>query len=109
MKEKNFRLGPLALLLSLIALAMSTLAILTFSSARADVVMAERFAKTVKIRYDLDGEGQKFKKDNTDGTFTAEKEGYQLSVEIRGGDVTKWKTERIWEYDDQIHDLWEGN
>ena len=46
-RERGLRLGPLGLLLAVIAIALATLATLSFSSARADMILTERFAETV--------------------------------------------------------------
>ena len=60
MKEVPVKLGPLALLLSVISICLTTLAILTFTTARADLRLAEKYADTVSLRYALEQEGQDF-------------------------------------------------
>ena len=45
---------------TVIAIVLTTLAVLTLASSNADVVMAERFAGVTKIRYDLESEGYRF-------------------------------------------------
>ena len=58
MNQVPVKLGPLALLLTVISICLTTLAILTFSTARADWRLADRYAQTVTARYDLMNEGQ---------------------------------------------------
>ena len=53
MNQVPVKLGPLALLLTVISICLTTLAILTFSTARADGRLAERYAETVTLRYEL--------------------------------------------------------
>ena len=44
MKQVPIKLGPLALLLTVISICLTTLAILTFATARADWRLAEKHA-----------------------------------------------------------------
>lgn len=60
MKDLPIKLGPLALLLTVISICMTVLAILTFTTARADQNLANTFAQTVQERYALEAEGQEF-------------------------------------------------
>ena len=60
MKQIPMRLGPLALLLMVISICMTVLGILTFTTARADLSMAEKYAQTVETRYLLESRGQSF-------------------------------------------------
>lgn len=60
MKDLPIKLGPLALLLTVISICMTTLAILTFTTARADQNLAAAYAQTVQERYTLEAEGQEF-------------------------------------------------
>ena len=60
MKHIPIRLGPLALLLTVISICMTTLGILAFTTARADYSLAEKYADTVRERYELEREGQFF-------------------------------------------------
>ncbi|MBR2577857.1 MAG: hypothetical protein IKE38_02895 [Erysipelotrichaceae bacterium] len=108
-KEKGIRLGPLALLLSVVAIALSTLATLSFSSARADMIIAERFASTVKTRYALDKEGQEYRSNNEgDYTFETEISDYVLKMERSEG-REYYHIKKIWNNDESVKDLWEGN
>jgi hypothetical protein len=111
MKEKTLRLGPLAILLTLIALAMTILSLLSFASAQADVALAERFAKTVAIRYRLDKKGQKFLKEHindAEASFESSEEDYVLHIELKENQIIEWKIHKNWEQEEQFDDLWEG-
>ena len=63
MKQIPIKLGPLALLLTVISICVTTLAILTFTTARADLSLAEKYAQTVETRYALERQGQEFLRD----------------------------------------------
>lgn len=117
MNKQPLRLGPLALLLAVVAIAMTTMAILTFSTSRADYALARKFANTVKIRYQLEEEGYRFVQDtiesgNSDGETMIEKDGYSLTVGIASEGsrvrINEWKMSKQWDYDDTIDDLWQG-
>ncbi len=56
MKQVPIKLGPLALLLAVISICLTTLAILTFTTARADLRLAQKYAETVSTRYELERE-----------------------------------------------------
>ena len=60
MKNPPIRLGPLALLLAVISICLTILAILTFTTARADLRLAEKYAETVQARYALEKDGQEY-------------------------------------------------
>ena len=60
MDQVPIKLGPLALLLTIISICLTTLSILTFTTSGADLRLAEKYAETVRIRYDLEREGQSF-------------------------------------------------
>lgn len=60
MNQVPIKLGPLALLLTIISICLTTLSILTFTTAGADLRLADKYAETVRIRYDLEREGQTF-------------------------------------------------
>lgn len=128
------RVGPLALLLTVISICMTTLGVLAFTTARADLRLAEQYADTVHIRYELEEQGQSFLRDagealengaewnaipgtwrREDGalTWTAEREGYRLSVGIepeeeKGFRVTCWTVQKDWEPEDGMGDIWLG-
>lgn len=128
------RVGPLALLLTVISICMTTLGVLAFTTARADLRLAEQYADTVHIRYELEELGQSFLRDagkalesgaegstipgtvqGEDGvlTWTAEREGYRLSVGIvpkedKGFKVTCWTVQKDWEPEDGMGGIWLG-
>ena len=119
MKQIPIKLGPLALLLTVISICLTVLAILTFTTARADMRLAEKYANTVRLRYELEAEGQRWLADeaalaNDGDTFATvlEKDGSTLSIEAHteqsGIVITKWRHEREWEEDTDIGKLWEG-
>jgi len=121
MKQTPIKLGPLALLLTVVCLCLVTLSILSFSTSQADDRMSERYASTVTTRQALTGEGQKFLFDadeqlattgrlsKTETTLT--KDGFTLTIRLKQtGDtyeIAEWKLERQWH---ESHDLelWEG-
>lgn len=127
--DHKTRLGPVAIFLTIVAMVITTLAVLTVATSNADRVMAGRFASITQTRYALEAEGEKFiasvAAGQTEGlegaaasddgyTFTAEKDGYRLEIEAAaadaGGDVEirKWKLSRIWNSSDPLDDIWQG-
>ncbi len=58
MNHTPVRLGPLILLLSVICVCLTMLSLLSFSAAGADKRLAEKYADTVRVRYELEAEGQ---------------------------------------------------
>ncbi len=111
MKHVPIRLGPLALLMTVIAICLAVLGILTFSTARADLSLAERYAETVQTRYALEVEGQTFLCSAAPGeTAVFEQDGMKLSVALDGnGDVAEWVFSREWVENDTVGTLWPGN
>ncbi len=108
MNKAPIKLGPLALLLTVISICLTTLAILTFATARADRRLAEKYAATVQLRYELDEDGQKWLRDAADDDeIVLEKDGSTLTIRVENGEVTAWRHERAWEEDLDI-DVWPG-
>lgn len=131
MKQVPIRLGPLALLLTVISICLTVLSILTFTTARADMRLAEKYAQTVRTRYALEQEGQQFLAEAEaaagDGSLelmddltrdarglywhTLERDGSRLQIGLRrsgdGLEVAAWRHERLWEEDDSLN-LWPG-
>lgn len=66
MKQVPIKLGPAALLLTVIAICMVVMAILALSTAGADQTMAGMFADSTQTRYELEAEGQSFLKEADD-------------------------------------------
>ncbi len=113
MKDVPIRLGPMALLLCVISICLTTLSMLSFANASADQRLAQRYGQTVQIRYSLEQKGQEFLRDSENG-MTAETEkmieedGYRLHIRLEDGKVAYWKISRIWEEPDATDHLWEG-
>ncbi len=129
MKQAPVKLGPLALILTVISICLTILAILSFTTARADLRLAEKYADNVRERYDLEREGQDYlaevsrtlEKEGA-GALTQDEDGivrhylYQgestldigLAVEENGWRVVSWRQEQTWEPDLDIGNLWSG-
>ncbi len=132
MNQVPIKLGPLALLLTVISICVTTLAILTFTTAEADRRLADRFAGTVKVRYDLETKGQEFlgqlsdaleKKDQVflDQHKTDQADVYECIIEednasltVRAKDgkgklsILSWKVIHSWEEDKDVN-IWNGS
>ena len=125
--KHSVRLGPLALLLTVISICLTILAILTFTTARADLRLAEKYAETVQIRYVLEEKGQAYLSDLDAGRVPApeadedgiahkdvEHAGYLLHIGLvpdgQGGfEVVSWRQEKTWEQNETIDNLWSGS
>lgn len=131
MKQIPIKLGPLALLLTVISICLTTLAILSFTTASADLRLAEKYADTVQTRYELESRGQEFLKElsETDpadyslmgwerdagGNYTEalECDGTVLHIGFRPDrasayQLISWRLEKNWEEDESIGTLWDG-
>lgn len=134
MNQVPIRLGPLALLLTIISICLTTLSILAFSTSRADLRLAEKYAETVRIRYELEQEGQAFLQEADETVSsglplnamfdvsprpgggvsrTFEQDGTVLSVTLgpsagTGYTVQEWTIVRQWEEDNSIGNIWSG-
>lgn len=128
MNEIPVKLGPLALLLAVISICMATLAILTFSTSRADMSLAEKYADTVKERYELEVMGQQYLAETSDElnqgmVFITDADGMahhtiesgnatlDIALKPKGADgyiVGKWTITRNWEEDTGMGNLWDG-
>jgi len=126
MNRPTVRLGPAALLLAVIAICLAILAILTFTTARADLRLAEKYADTVRTRYALESDGQKYLAGlaaapgtappaDADGVIRVEldRDGYRLSIALEpdgagGFRTVGWRHEKPWEQEETIGDLWGG-
>lgn len=131
MKQIPIKLGPLALLLTVISICLTTLAILSFTTASADLRLAEKYADTVQTRYELESRGQEFLKElsETDpadyslmgwerdagGNYTEalECDGMVLHIGFRPDrasayQLISWRLEKNWEEDESIGTLWDG-
>ena len=130
MKQVPIKLGPLTLLLTVISICLTTLAILTFTTARADLRLAEKYAETVRTRYELEAEGQSFLRELRDldpadlslmdldrdaqcvSWTTLKEDGAQLLIGFTydrdGYQVVAWRQEKEWDQDTVIGNLWSG-
>ena len=131
MKQIPIRLGPLTLLLAVISICLTTLAILTFTTARADLRLAEKYAQTVSSRYELEREGQEFLREvcetdsadyglmdwerDRNGVYwqELEQDGAKLRIGFRidgedGVQVVSWRHTRDWKEDESLGTLWDG-
>ncbi|MDD6346809.1 MAG: hypothetical protein PUA52_02205 [Lachnospiraceae bacterium] len=118
------RLGPLALLLTVIGIALTVLAVLTFSAADADLNLAEKKADQIRERYLLESDGQAFLASLTEKEKAApESSGRTVEKDLVRGDltlhieavvtegkvdVTVWQLRKHWEEDTGV-DLWSGS
>lgn len=128
MKHTPIKLGPLALLLAAVCICLTTLSLLNYSTAKADDRLAEKFAETVALRYELESEGQELLsavaangpdgswEKTEDGTLwrVLEKDGAMLRIGLSpdgagGYAVVNWTQEKEWEPDTHIANLWTGN
>ncbi len=131
MNRPPIRLGPLALLLTVISICLTVFAILTFSTARADLALAKRYAYTSSIRYSLEKSGQEYLQEVDEvlqggGTlydlfeaemdpkgisvYQIEESGYTLTIGLKQKgntySIEVWKIEKEWDQNDNIDDLW---
>ena len=132
MNQTPVKLGPLALLLTVISICLTVLSILTFTTARADQRLAEKYASTVRERYELEAEGQAWLRDlvnDAEGvTFEADLEAdsdhgpFQHRIEKNDSiliirfllkpeegveaRILGWKLRHGWEEDTSMGDLW---
>ncbi len=134
MRHIPIKLGPLALLLAVISICMTTLGILAFTTARADLVMAEKYAATVQSRFELEQQGQLFLRavgetlaegaeisglsdTETDAAGVVWKtitwQDFRLVIGIlpdaeTGYKVVSWRLLKEWSADETMGELWDG-
>lgn len=111
MKEVPIKLGPLALLLAVICTCLTVLAILSFTTARADMALAEHYAGTVQTRYALEQQGQQWLASAGPGAEQSfEQDDMRLVAALdREGRVISWTYEKQWDQEDIIDGLWLGD
>lgn len=128
------RLGPVAIFLTVVAMVITTLALLTLATSNADRTMSGRFASVTQTRYRLEADGELFLSEAARGTgfgdgyasektvnrtaegyeFYEELNGYSITVEISEPDsegqieVLSWKLSKLWNSEDPINDIWPG-
>lgn len=131
MKQIPIKLGPLTLLLTMISICLTVLAILSFTTARADLRLAEKYADTVRSRYALEKQGQAFRQElsetdpadyglsgwerDKDGVYHTVLTRDDLSLSIgfcpneKGKtDILQWQHTKDWAEDESIGQLWDG-
>ncbi|MCI8895861.1 MAG: hypothetical protein HFI42_16295 [Lachnospiraceae bacterium] len=138
MKHIPVKLGPLALVLTVISICMTVLGILSFTTARADLSLARRHGDTVRIRYELEAEGQAFLGEahrvmesaggdlaglleladteaGEDGVIRRiiSRDSFTLTVgvapdEADGIRIVDWRIQKEWEPDEEMGNLWSG-
>ena len=122
MNQVPVKLGPMALLLAVISICLTVLSILTFTTARADQSLAEKYAQTVSERYVLEVRGQEYLNDLRTGVASAgvpdengvawtefEENGTRLRIGIApDGTVVSWRYEKEWTQDTDMGNLWSG-
>ena len=129
MNEHPVRLTPLVLLLAVISICMTVLGILTYTTARADMNLAETYAQTIRSRYELEKAGETKLHDlfsspaavssldaDEDGVHREELDngaGLVLRIGIRPAEdgtpvVVEWRFEHGWTEDTSIESLWDG-
>ena len=127
MKQVPIKLGPLTLLLTLISICLTTLAILNFTTARADLRLAEKYAATVQARYALEVQGQEYMsrlasrletapEADADGVsrVVLEQDGTRLHIGLvpdgaGGYEAVVWRHEKEWTQDEILDNLWSGS
>ncbi len=111
MKKVPIKLGPLALLLAVISICLTTLSILSWTTARADYALARRYAETVSTRYELEAQGQKYISEyppTGPDTKIFTLNGSRLIIVLDEKGIASWKHEKEWEEDESIGNLWNG-
>ena len=126
-QQAPVKLGPLALILTVISICLAILAILCFTTARADLRLAEKHAANVSERYALEREGQAYLGEvgaalKTGSALNVDSDGV-LRHELTDGDsvlsiglpfeedgwqIVIWRQEQPWEPNLDIGDLWSG-
>ena len=87
MNHAPVKLGPLALLLTVISICLTILSILTYTTAGADDRLAQRYAQTTTERYELEIAGQEALAEFPAG-FEANAEYDNLLASQTGAEVT---------------------
>lgn len=128
MRQITVRLGPLALLLTVIVICMTVLGLLAVTTAGSDLGMARRYADSVETRYSLESRGQAFlqqltgdpdvweglERDRDDTAWkTLTENGLSLRIGVvkksRGYEIVSWQFMREgWEPQEEPGGLWDG-
>lgn len=127
MKRVPVRLGPLALLLTVIVICVTVLGLLTFTTARGDLATAQRYAASVQARYSLEAQGkallrqigedpsvlEELEKDEEGvcwETFTQEDATLRVGLRPQGSgyEIVCWQLTQDWEPQEEMGSLWPG-
>lgn len=123
MKQVPIRLGPLALLLTVITICMAVLGVLTLSTAQSDLLTAEKYSQAVAARYRLEAQGQAFLQQageipwaeaDSEGVFwkTFKEGDTSLCIGLKpreeGCQVVSWRFVQDWQEQDNMGQLWQG-
>jgi len=133
MNQVPIKLGPMALLLTVISICLTTLSILTFTTSRADLSLARRYADTVTTRYHLMNQGEEFLRDAAElaeqgmpvssipGTmpgpggrtsYELEEDAKTLTISLKaaggGIEVLEYRVTKDWAEDTSPGNLWNG-
>ncbi|MBR3006632.1 MAG: hypothetical protein IKH68_08245 [Erysipelotrichaceae bacterium] len=116
MNTGRLRLGMLSILLTVIVICMSVLCLLSYATSMADLRLSQRYANTVRIRYDLEKEGRQLLNEAGEGSIIETEiqlEGYKLNIKANkeNGEtvIDTWSVRKIWQEDESVGDLWGGN
>ena len=128
MNHTPVKLGPLALLLTVISICLTILSILSYTTAGADDRLAQRYAQTTSQRYELEVMGQEALAEfpagfEADSSQSAEEGAVWKTIQLDDlalvigavpeGDgsprVVAWEMNREWNQDTQINNLWDGS
>ena len=128
MNHTPVKLGPLALLLTVISICLTILSILSYTTAGADDRLAQRYAQTTSQRYELEVMGQEALAEfpagfEADSSQSAEEGAVWKTIRLDDltlvigavpeGDgsprVVAWEMNREWNQDTQINNLWDGS
>ena len=126
-QEAPVKLGPLALIVTVISICLAILAILSYTTAQADLRLAEKTAANVSERYALEREGQAYLGEvgaalKTGSALNVDSDGVLrhdltygdsvlsigLAFEEDSWQIVSWRQEQPWEPNLDIGDLWSG-
>ena len=133
MIEKPMRLGILAVLLLVIGISLTTLGVLTLSTAQADLRLAQRYAETTRAQYQREAAGQTFMQE-VQNALAQGMDPMQLEGVTQNGDIfektiagdsvalcigfrvtepgnyeiVRWETTTQWAPQEQTGNLWGG-
>lgn len=128
MRRAGIRTGSFAILLAVIAVCMTVLGLLSIAAADADMRISRRHADMIKLRYELEADGQLFLCRVRESVLSGkpldadkngiiwkelQKDGCTLTIGLRINKdrsiaVTCWKFSRIWKPEEGSGSLWDG-